>query len=426
MAHTPKTLVIDPEFKELIPPLSDDEFNQLEANLLRDGCKEPLTVWDGILIDGHNRHRICQRYRIKFKVDEVKFKTRDHAMAWIDERQLGRRNLDDDKRAMVADDLVQRLSKIAVVDQRKIAGAASARARKGANGSAHWALSLKSKTSKSKGRKQNRTRTRVAKEKKISDKKLRHAAEIKKADKRVADMVLNGQIKLTEGKKLIALPEDTRRNAIKAIKSGTDVRTAVREAKKEGYNARIARSKLKPLQGRYRIIYADPPWKYHGLNKADEYGHAEAHFECLSDNQLMEFKPDGRRLIKELADDNAILFMWVTAPLLERSFPIIKAWGFKYKANFVWDKVHHVMGFYNSVRHEHLLIATKGSCTPDTKKLFDSVQSIKRTGHSCKPAEFYDIIETLYDHGRKLEIFARSGRNGWDTVGNEVDMRVAA
>jgi hypothetical protein len=135
-------IVIDPEFKELIPPLTDDEFKQLEANLLRDGCKEPLTVWDGILIDGHNRYKICQQRSIKFKVDKIKFKSRDHAMARIDERQLGRRNLDDDKRAMVAEDLVQRRSKIAVVEQRRIAGAASAKARKEAHESADSALSL--------------------------------------------------------------------------------------------------------------------------------------------------------------------------------------------------------------------------------------------------------------------------------------------
>ena len=416
-------IVIDPEFKELIPPLTDDEFKQLEANLLRDGCKEPLTVWDGILIDGHNRYDICQQHSIKFKVDEIKFKSRDHAMAWIDERQLGRRNLDDDKRAMVADDLVQRLSKIAVVEQRKIAGAASAKARKEANESADSALSLKSKTSKPKGRKQNRTRTTVAKEKKISDKKLRHAAEIRKADKQVADLVLNGKIKLTEGKKLIALPEDARRKAIKAIKSGTDVRTAVRDAKKEGYNARIAGSKLKPLEGTYRIIYADPPWKYHGLNQADEYGHAERHYECLDDKQLCDYHPgDGNKTVKELTDDNAVLFMWVTSPLLEQCFPIIRAWGFQYKASFVWDKVRHNMGFYNSVRHELLLIATKGSCKPDIPKLVDSVQSIERSAkHSEKPQEFYAIIESMYDHGRKLELFSRSAREGWDSEGDESD-----
>jgi N6-adenosine-specific RNA methylase IME4 len=206
-----------------------------------------------------------------------------------------------------------------------------------------------------------------------------------------------------------------------------EVRASVRAEKKAAYLQRIETTKAKPLEGTYRIILADPPWKYHGLNQADEYGHAEAHYDCLDDNQLMEFRPDGKRLVKEFADDDAVLFMWVTAPLLERCFPIIKAWGFRYKTNFVWDKIDHVMGFYNSVRHEHLLIATRGSCTPDNKKLFDSVRSIKRTAeHSRKPPEFYDIIETLYDHGRKLEIFARSGREGWDSVGNEVDLRAAA
>lgn len=410
-------IVIDPEFQELIPPLTDDEFKQLEANLLRDGCKEALTVWDDILIDGHNRYKICQQHSIKFKVDEIKFESRDHAMAWIDERQLGRRNLDDDKRAMVAQDLVERRSRMAVRKQREIARAAKAAKRSECAESAHSEEPM----GKQKRLKPNRTRATVAKEKKISDKKLRHAAEIKKADKRVADMVLNGKIKLTEGKKLIALPKDARRKAIKAIKSGTDVRTAVREAKKEGYNARIAALKLKPLEGKYRIILCDPPWWYHGLNQADEYGHAERHFDCLDDKQLMAFKPDGVRLIKDIADDNSVLFCWVTSPLLERCFPILRAWGFAYKSSFVWDKVKHNMGHYNSVRHELLLIATKGTCTPDVPRLLDSVVSIERSDkHSEKPKEFYDIIETLYDHGRKLEIFARSGRDGWDSIGNEV------
>jgi N6-adenosine-specific RNA methylase IME4 len=134
----------------------------------------------------------------------------------------------------------------------------------------------------------------------------------------------------------------------------------------------------------------------------------------------MEFKPDGVRLVKELADANAVLFLWVTSPLLERCFSIIKAWGFNYKASFVWDKIKHVMGHYNSVRHELLLVCTRGSCKPDVPKLIDSVQCIERSDkHSEKPQQFYEIIEGLYDHGRKLELFSRSPREGWDAAGNE-------
>jgi N6-adenosine-specific RNA methylase IME4 len=412
-------ITIDSEFQSLIPPLLPNEFEQLEANICHDGCHEPLSIWNGVLVDGHNRYNICQKRGIKFEITQLEFESRDHAMAWIDERQLGRRNLDDDKRAMVAQDLVERRSRIAVIKQREIARAAKAAERSECAESAH----SEEPTGKQKRSKPNRTRTAVAKERNIPDKKLRHAAEIKKADKNVAYMVLAGTVKLTEAKKLVALSESARKTAVEAIASGANVRTAVRVAKKSDYNARIEAAKRKPLEGTYRIIYADPPWKYHGLNQADEYGHAERHYECLDDKQLCDYHPgDGNKTVKELTDDNAVLFMWVTSPLLERCFPIIRAWGFQYKASFVWDKVRHNMGFYNSVRHELLLIATKGSCKPDIPKLVDSVQSIERSAkHSEKPQEFYAIIEAMYDHGRKLELFSRSAREGWDSEGDESD-----
>ena len=84
---------IDPEFQALIPPLAAEERQQLEANIVQDGCRDPLVVWDGILIDGHNRHEICTRLGIEFNTVEKKFASRDDATIWIIENQLGRRNL---------------------------------------------------------------------------------------------------------------------------------------------------------------------------------------------------------------------------------------------------------------------------------------------------------------------------------------------
>jgi len=118
--------------------------------------------------------------------------------------------------------------------------------------------------------------------------------------------------------------------------------------------------------------------------------------------------------------NDAVLFIWVTSPLLEESFKIIDAWGFKYKTSFIWDKVKHNMGHYNSVRHEFLLLCTKGSCTPDNIKLFDSVQSIEKTKHSEKPKEFRKIIDTIYPKGKRIELFAREKVEGWDYWGNEI------
>ena len=88
-------IVIDPEFQALIPPLSDEERTQLKANLLREGCRDPLVVWKGqnILLDGHNRYSICTKLGIEFTTVEIEVRDREEAIAWIIENQLGRRNL---------------------------------------------------------------------------------------------------------------------------------------------------------------------------------------------------------------------------------------------------------------------------------------------------------------------------------------------
>lgn len=161
---------------------------------------------------------------------------------------------------------------------------------------------------------------------------------------------------------------------------------------------------------KYRVIYADPPWSYNDKQDTGMLGGAVKHYMTMPLNDICNLPVPSA--------DNAVLFMWVTSPLLEDSFKVINAWGFKYKSSFVWDKVAHNMGHYNSVRHEFLLIATKGSCTPDVKRLFDSVVSIERTEHSRKPKEFRDMIDTLYPTGNRLEMFAREAPDGWDVWGN--------
>lgn len=168
---------------------------------------------------------------------------------------------------------------------------------------------------------------------------------------------------------------------------------------------------------KYRIVYADPPWQYNDsgvITENDNYGHAERHYPTMRIDQLCLLP------IKNMIETDAVLFLWTTSPLLEDSFKVIHAWGFEYKTSFVWDKVKHNFGHYNSVRHEFLLVCTRGSCTPDNLKLFDSVQSIERTEkHSEKPEEFRAIIDELYLHGKRVELFARATHDGWDSWGNE-------
>ena len=84
---------IDPEFQTLIPPLTDDEYQRLEKSILAEGVRESIITWDGTIIDGHNRYRICQKYNINCPNKERKFESRDAAKLWIISNQLSRRNL---------------------------------------------------------------------------------------------------------------------------------------------------------------------------------------------------------------------------------------------------------------------------------------------------------------------------------------------
>ena len=88
-------LIIDPEFRDKIPPLTEDEFTLLEENILSDGAVfSPLIVWDGTILDGHNRYEIIQKHpELTYAVHKMSFDNRYEALSWICKHQLGRRNL---------------------------------------------------------------------------------------------------------------------------------------------------------------------------------------------------------------------------------------------------------------------------------------------------------------------------------------------
>ena len=89
-------IIQKPAFKYLLPPLSEDEYKGLEANILKEGCHEPLILWDNVIIDGHNRYEICCKHNVIFKTKDVTFKNDLDAKIWIVEHQLKhRRNLSD-------------------------------------------------------------------------------------------------------------------------------------------------------------------------------------------------------------------------------------------------------------------------------------------------------------------------------------------
>jgi len=172
-------------------------------------------------------------------------------------------------------------------------------------------------------------------------------------------------------------------------------------------------SELDELDGQYPIIYADPPWRYEHVKTENRA--IENHYPTMDLDEICALP------VSDIATPDSVLFLWTTSPKLAESMQVIDAWGYTYRTCMVWDKDRIGMGYYARQQHELLLIATRGSVpVPEPENRPPSVIRIRRDDeHSSKPAEFYAMIERMYPELRKLEMFARTRRDGWAAWGNQ-------
>lgn len=395
-------LSINNKFKDLIPCLSNEEFLQLEENILRDGIREPICVWNGVILDGHNRYSIAQKHVLNFQTKEMTFDNENECIYWIIKNQLGRRNIT----VFVRNELALKLKPVL----QELAKNNLSNAGKGLE------ISTKVNTREELSIIANTSSNTISKVEKIQQ----------NAIPKVIEIVRKNDISINQAEKISQFTPEKQERILPFVESGFTVEKAIVEIKKQERQEKIDtqivdKSNSESIdifttKEKFRVIYADPCWSYNDKCEAGgvQSRGAEGVYPTMSIEQICALP------VKEITEDNSVLFLWVTSPLLEDSFKVIKEWGFKYKSSFVWDKIAHNMGHYNSVRHEFLLVCTKGSCTPDFVKLFDSVQSIERTEHSKKPKEFRDIIDTLYTYGNKLEMFSRDKNDGWFVWGNMI------
>lgn len=178
---------------------------------------------------------------------------------------------------------------------------------------------------------------------------------------------------------------------------------------------------------KYKIIYADPPWKYVQDKKSKDFRAVTSeHYETMTTEELCKLPVD------KICKDSAILFMWATFPTIQEAFKVMKSWGFEYKTcGFLWikkTKKSNVnawgMGFYTRSNAEICLIGIKKKSK--AKDLIKShavhqiVESV-RLRHSEKPPEVRDKIIELCGNEPRIELFAREKKKGWDVWGNEIN-----
>ena len=181
---------------------------------------------------------------------------------------------------------------------------------------------------------------------------------------------------------------------------------------------------------KYQIIYADPAWSYYNDSTAKQdcttvKGMRRPPYQVMSSNEIKKLP------IKEIADDNAILFIWTTDYHLAKCIEVIAAWGFEYKTvGFVWAKKNKkgeqvcFMGAYTMKSGVELcLLATKGKDAHKLVKKHNVRAYIEspRLEHSKKPDEIRDRIVELMGDLPRVELFAREKHEGWDAMGFDID-----
>jgi N6-adenosine-specific RNA methylase IME4 len=355
------------EYASIFPMMSDSELDALAADVKARGLRQRITLYQGKILDGRSRYEACARTG----VDPV-FATYDGDDPLGEVLSLNlRRNLNESQRAMVAAGLAT-LGQGARTDIAQYCAKSQDEAAELLN---------------------------------VSRRSVQHATTVRhRGSADLQRAVETGKVTVSLAAKISATDVVTQDAVIRHVERGVKPLEAFRIEKAAKIHERLLRNPT----GKFHVIYADAPWSYgeHG-NQPGSQSRERDHYPVMELSEICALP------VKDWAEENAVLFLWTPSPMLKKAFEVIDAWGFEYKASFVWDKVDHNMGHYNSVRHEFLLVCTKGQCQPDVRKLFDSVVTEPRTQHSRKPAKFYDIIETLYPNGRRLELFCRgSGREG--------------
>ena len=407
-------IIIDPEFSKLLIPLADEEFQLLEKSIVEEGCRDHLIVWTGtnILIDGHNRYKICTKHEIPFEVNYMYFEDRMDAYKWIISNQLGRRNITPEQASYLRGKRYNAEKKAASFNQ-------------GISGNPGG----KPKAEGGQNVPPEKTADRLAREFRVTDRTIKRDAVYAKAIDTVAEVLAPAPEKTGETLKTILAREskinkqDTVKLATIATKAPEEARAivqaireggakTVREARQKQNKAKAIEEigRLDPLEGMYDVIVIDPPWAYE--KRAEDSSHRAM-------NPYPSMSIEEIRGINIPASENCVLWLWTTNAFIFEVPAILQSWGFEHKTILTWVKDRFGLGDWLRGQTEHCILAVRGKPVVLLRNQTTVLHGPLRE-HSRKPDAFYELVETLCV-GRKLEMFSRQPREGWTQHGCERD-----
>ena len=411
----PDAIQIDKEFSCLIPPLSEEERNQLEQNIAEHGsARDPLVVWmheewtsegerwdsDGptTLLDGHNRYEICKRLDLPFSVEAIRFSSRDEAADWIDRNQLGRRNIHQDAFTLLLGRRYNRIKQAKGGDRKSI----------GQN------VTLILDTAETLAKEHGVTGRTIKRAGKVAE----AVDKLKSVDPQIESKMVRGiapaRAAVIKAAALLEKSPERAREIIEGVKKMSDV---IREDKRAEVVAKLENldsRKVKELAGHYDVIVIDPPWPMEKIERDVTPEQVAFEYPTMQEEELLKMTMP--------AAGDCHLWMWTTHRFLPMALRLLDAWGFKYVCTFVWHKPGGFQPFglpqYNC---EFAVYARRGTPQFIDTKAFPVCFDASRGKHSEKPEAFYDVVRRV-TAGRRIDIFNRRKIQGFEVWGNESDL----
>lgn len=372
----------------IFPLIEGAEFDALVNDVRANGLRQNIILLDGQILDGRNRYRACIASGVEPRTIDY---LGENPIDFVISLNLRRRHLDESQRAIVA-------AKLANLNKGGAGGVTESNASIEALVSQDTAATIL-----------NVSRSGVQRARAVIDE---GAPELVAA-------VEHGVVSVSAAADVATLPKQQQAEIVaRGEKEILEAAKQIRAEKAEVRRAEIARIKESSpsLPGdKYDVIVIDPPWDMQKIERDVRPNQVAFDYPTMTEDELMAFD------IPSIAADDSHLFCWTTHKFLPSALRLIEAWGFRYVLTMVW---HKPGGFqpiglpqYNC---EFALYARKGSPRfVDTKSFFACFEASRRE-HSRKPDEFYDVIRRVTD-GRRIDVFSRENRDGFEQFGNEAD-----
>lgn len=353
------------------PPLAADDYVELKADIAANGLLHPIRTIDGLIIDGRHRFRACAELSITPAFEEYKGPLTPLQYVLANVRH---RHMTAGQKAIMALD-IERYE------------AEEARKRQGTRSDIQEIIPESQK---------GQARDKAAAQVGVNP---HYVSDAKRLQSEAPDLL-----------------EKVRAGESNIVQAKRELKERKREDRRDQNRGLIAKAPEPLLVGaKFATIMLDPPWDWGDEGDQDQLGRARPTYGTMTIDEIEKLP------VPNLSDDDCHLYLWITNRSLPKGFRLLEAWGFRYVTCLTWAKPSFGMGNYFRGQTEHVLFGVKGSQPlkrKDVGTLFSAPRGPK--GHSSKPPEFYQLIESC-SPGPYLEMFARSSRTDWKAWGAEAN-----